>query len=47
MFSLGEEQISPNEFLTEVKIFEDDRYAEETEFRQGLSGKIVTVDYAT
>lgn len=32
MFSLGQEQISPNEFLTEVRIFEDDQYEKETEF---------------
>ena len=39
MFSLGQEQISPNEFLTEVRIFEDDRYEEETEFSFGLISK--------
>ena len=43
MFSLGQEQISPNEFLTEVRIFEDDRYEEETEFRYGLSSKVETL----
>ncbi|CBY43271.1 unnamed protein product, partial [Oikopleura dioica] len=41
VFSLGEDQISPNKFLTEVKIFEDDRYAEETELSHGLISRIV------